>query len=146
MAAAPAPASATAAQGPGLVALAALLADLLERETGLVRALKIAEIAPLQGEKTRLTHAFQKALKQLGGTANMPPAIKSQWLVVGRRLSDAATENERALRAGRAATERLIATIVNAVKQSRRPHAVYSPRRGAAREPRIAGVALDRRL
>ena len=55
-------------------------------------------------------------------------------------------ENERALRIGRTATERLIATIIRAVKLSRRPLASYAPSRGTMREPRIAGVSLDRRL
>jgi hypothetical protein len=50
------------------------------------------------------------------------------------------------LRVGRAATERLIATVIHAVKQSRRPLASYAPRRGSVGEPLMAGVSLDRRL
>ncbi|HXQ50993.1 MAG TPA: hypothetical protein VN802_07860 [Stellaceae bacterium] len=146
LAAVPSAAPGGAAMVPAIVALAGQLAGLLERETGLVRALKIAEIAPLQSEKARLTNLFQKALKQLGSPTQLPAAAKSQWLLAGRRLADAAVENERALRAGRAATERLIAAIVNAVKLSRRPLTVYAPRRNISSEPRIAGVALDRRL
>jgi hypothetical protein len=133
MADAPAPAS--------LIALADDLARLLERETALVRALKIAEIAPLQQDKTRLTLLIHKALKQ------SPPAVTNKsWLAAGRRLAEAAIANERALRIGRAATERLIATVITAVKQSRRPLASYAPCHGLPREPMIAGVSLDRRL
>ena len=66
----------------------------------------------------------------------------------GERLADAAVENERALRVGRAATERLIAAIVNAVKQSRRPLTGYAPRRNtptrAADRRRRASTAGSR--
>lgn len=138
---APSPTAADAPAAAALIPLAGELASLLERETVLVRALKIPEIAPLQSEKARLTLLFQKALKQ-----SPPSASNKSWLAAGRRLADAATENERALRVGRAATERLIATIITAVKQSRRPLASYAPCKGAPREPRLAGVSLDRRL
>ena len=127
--------------GASLISLASELASLLERETVLVRALKIAEIAPLQSEKSRLTQLFQTALKQ-----SPPNASNASWLAAGRRLADAAMDNERALRVGRAATERLIAAIITAVKQSRRALASYAPCKGAPREPLIAGVSLDRRL
>ena len=138
---APLPTPAGAPSAASLIALASELAGLLEHETILVRALKIAEIAPLQSEKTRLTLLFQKALTQ-----SPPDASSKSWLAAGRRLADAAMDNERALRVGRAATERLIATIVTAVKQSRRPLASYARCKGVPREPLIAGVSLDRRL
>jgi hypothetical protein len=129
----PAPAS--------LIAHADELTRLLERETALVRALKIAEIAPLQHDKTRLTLLIYRALKQ-----SPPVPANTSWLAAGRRLAEAAIENERALRVGRAATERLIATVIAAVKQSRRPLASYAPCHGMPREPMIAGISLDRRL
>jgi hypothetical protein len=131
----------TAADTAALVAVATELALLLERETALVKALKIAEIAPLQTEKTRLTLLFQKALKQ-----SPPSAASKPWVTIGRRLAQAAIDNERALRVGRAATERLIGTVIAAVKQSRRALATYAPRRGRPRDPAIAGISCDRRL
>jgi hypothetical protein len=139
MAASPAPADAQATAA--VISHADELARLLERETALVRALKIAEIAPLQHDKTRLTLLIYKALKQ-----SPPVPSNKSWLAAGRRLAQAAIDNERALRVGRAATERLIATVITAVKQSRRPLTSYAPCRGVPREPMIAGVSLDRRL
>jgi hypothetical protein len=130
-----------AADTAALVAVATELALLLEREPVLVKALKIAEIAPLQNEKTRLTLAFQKALKQ-----SPPSAASKPWMASGRRLAQAAIDNERALRVGRAATERLIGAVIAAVKQSRRALATYAPRHGLPREPAIAGISCDRRL
>ena len=142
-------AAAAAAPAPDateLLSVAGDLAGLLERETGLVRALKISEIGPLQGDKTRLVQLLRKFLKQFENGAKLPPAAQQKWLVLGQRLVAAATENERALRIGRTATEQLIAAVVGAVKESRRPHATYSPRKGAVRDLSIAGVALDRNL
>ena len=132
--------AAVAADTAALVTLAGELATLLERETALVRLLKIAEIAPLQAEKTRLTQLFQKAMKQAP-----PSAASKPWLAIGKRLAQAAIDNERALRVGRAATERLVGAVVNAVKQSRPPAAGYSKGRAPPPAP-MAGVAIDHRL
>jgi hypothetical protein len=143
---APAAASPVAADPAELLDVVETLTDLLERETKLVRALHIKEIAPLQPDKLRLVQMLRKALKQFEGGATLPPAAKRKWQAMGQKLVQAATDNERALRIGRTATERLIAAVVGAVKETRRPQATYAPRKRAAREASIAGVALDRRL
>lgn len=139
-------AAADASPGTRLVGIADELTQLLERETALVRALKIAEIGPLQADKVRLTKTLQDALKQLAPGKTLPPAVKLKWQESGRKLADAVIANERALRVGRAATERLVATVVAAVSETRRPFRTYAPprKRVAARE--LAGVALDRKL
>ena len=131
-----------------LVTLAGTLTALLERETGLVRDMKIAEIAPLQADKQDLTQRFQKALVALGtaGTAALSGAARRQWLAAGQRLAAAAMENERALRIGRAATERLVAAVVSAVKQSRNYSTGYSRRRAVSSEQPVSGIAVDHRL
>jgi hypothetical protein len=126
--------------------IAGELAGVLEHETALVRALNIPDIAPLQAEKARLTQRFQKALKALDDDASPSAAARAEWMAAGRRLADAAIENERALRIGRAATERLIAAVVSAVTESRPPIAAYSQQRRMPPAPQIAGVAVDRRL
>jgi hypothetical protein len=134
---------------PPLAVLAAALADLLERETALVRRMKIAEIAPLQAEKTRLTQLLRMSLKPREGepaTAALAGRAKAEWLVAGTRLAQAAMENERALRIGRAATERLVAAIAAAVRQSRRPPTAYGAGRAAAPALSVAGIAVDHRL
>jgi hypothetical protein len=122
------------------------LVKLLDRESGLVRALKIADIAPLQAEKARLIQLVVKFLKQSDNGAKLPPAARQSWLAAGQRLVTAAADNERVLRIGRTATERLIGAIVTAVKETRKPTSTYSPRRNGRRPPPINGVALDRKL
>jgi len=129
-----------------LLAVVSDLTALLDRETALVRGLKISDIAPLQQDKTRLVQSLGNFLKHFENGTTLPPAAKQKWIASGQRLVAAATENERALRIGRIATERLIAAVVGAVKASRQPHATYSPRKRAPRNVSIAGVALDRRL
>ena len=47
-----------------LAALANELAALLERETSLVRAMRIAEIEPLQPDKTGLTQRFEANFRE----------------------------------------------------------------------------------
>ncbi len=114
---------ATPTDPQSLAALAATLAALLERETALVRAMNVAGIAPLQAEKQRLTLMFQQAIKSPVGaaTASLKGPAKAAWLAQIRQLTAAAMDNERALRVGRAATERLIAaSAVTAVKAQRK--------------------------
>jgi len=137
-----------AAPTAALAALANELAGLLERETALVRAMKIAEIEPLQPDKARLTQRFDKEFKAAtasGDAAARGPAA-APWLAAGHRLAAAAMANERALRIGRAATERLVGAVVSAVQQSRSPATGYSKARCVSRAQRIAGVAIDHRL
>ncbi|HUK60752.1 MAG TPA: hypothetical protein VLV50_16085 [Stellaceae bacterium] len=145
----PAPAQAAPATPLDPAELLAIVRDLtvlLERETALVRGLKIAEIGPLQDDKTRLTQTLRRLLKQCENGANLPAAARLKWTTMGERLVAAATDNERALRVGRMATERLIGAVVRAVRESRRPHACYAPRKPATRDLGVSGVALDRRL
>lgn len=141
--------AAPSAAATDLVAIAGALADLLERETALVRSMQVAKIAPLQADKVRLTQLFQNTLKPRDG-APAPTALlgraKAEWLVAGTRLARAAMENEQALRIGRAATERVVAAIVAAVKLSRRSPTGYAARLATAPVLRVAGIAVDHRL
>jgi hypothetical protein len=125
---------------PSPTTIAGILADLLERETTLVRATKLTEIGPLQPEKIRLTLLFQKTLEKSG------KPVGKAWTAAAERLAQAAIDNERALRVGRAATDRLIATVISAVRKSRGPATTYVAKRCQTREARMAGITLDRKL
>jgi hypothetical protein len=128
-----------------LIETSARLAELLAQETALVRAMRIREIAPLQAEKARLTRLVQQTLKTLDPKAGIPSPLRPHWLSVGKRLAEAATENERALRVGQTAADRLIATIVAGVRESRSAVSGYTARRAAPRRPVSAGV-VNRQL
>jgi hypothetical protein len=76
-----------------------------------------------------------------------PAAQRAQIAAAATRLAAAAAENERALRAGRAAVERVIAAIADAVVAGERRVRAYAPPRHApGRLTGIGGIAVDRRL
>ena len=132
-----------------LVDIARRLTDLLARETTLVRAMRINEIAPLQREKTELTAQYQtafKAMVSLHDGKSLPAAMKEQLAVSGQRLAAAVMDNELALRVGKVATERLIGSIVAAVKEKTKFGVSYAPQRAVPRYTFMTAAAVDRRL
>jgi hypothetical protein len=133
-----------------LAGIADRLIELLARETGLVRAMRVNEIGALQGDKTTLTALYQKTFKALIAAHGGKPfarAAKEHLAAVAHKLSAAVKENELALRVGKVATERLITTIVAAVKEEQKSAAAYAPQRSPApRRGFMTAAALDRRL
>jgi hypothetical protein len=126
------------------------LAAVLARETILVRAMRVTEIGSLQADKTDLTALYQKTLKALiaaHGGKPFAPTVKERLAAVGERLSAAVKDNELALRVGKVATERLITTIVAAVKEEQKSANAYAPQHSPApRRGFMTAAALDRRL
>lgn len=139
-----------AAAIPGLCKVATDLANLLERETGLIRAMKLTEIGPLQADKARLTQMCGLALKDIDMTAPVAKPLKEQWQAASKKLGDAALANEMALRVGRDATDKLVSAIVGHIQRRRNATSAYArPKRaapGVVRRPSLSGVTLDRHL
>jgi len=134
-----------------LIAVTNALADLLERETAALSAMRLEDATALKDEKARLTRHYRAELEALRDKRTALPAPRSpehvELLTVATRLAGVAAENERALRAGRAAVERVVAAIAQAVTANRQRLASYAPPRHApARLRAIGGVAVDRRL
>ncbi len=133
-----------------LARLAEGLTALLTRETELVRAMRITEIGALQDDKTNLTALYQKTFKALIAAHNGQPfslAVKERLAVSGDRLGAAVTDNELTLRVGRVATERLITTIVAAVKEQQKSVTAYTPQQAAGpRRTFMTSAALDRHM
>src|SRR5580693_8140818 len=87
-----------------LVDLEGRLAEMLARETALVRAMRIKEIGPLQEAKTAPTAQYQTAVKALTSAhdgKSLPAAIKEQLALSGQLLAAAVADNELALRVGK---------------------------------------------
>ena len=148
---APVPPGAIAAPAdiPALCSAAAELTTLLDRETNLIRAMRLKEIAPLQPDKVRLTQLCGTVLKTIDPKMPISPALKEQWRTASKRLGDAAIANEMALRVGNAATARLVAAIIGHIDRRRRATATYArPKPIAPTKPRpsLAGVTVDRQL
>jgi hypothetical protein len=136
---------------PGLIAVSNALADLLERETAALAAMRLQDASALKDEKARLTRHYRARLEELRADRTALPAARSpehaELLTAATRLAGVAAENERALRAGRAAVERVVAAIAQAVTANQKRLASYAPPRHAPARPRaIGGVAIDRRL
>jgi hypothetical protein len=149
----PAPAAADRAAPSGLAGLCAVageLAELLDRETRLLRAMKIAEIAALQADKLRLTKLCGTAVKSIDPEAPVAKPLRDQWRSVSKRLGDAAIANEMALRIGHTATDKLVSAIVGHIEQRHSAKSGYGRPTPIApalqRKPNLAGVTVDRHL
>ncbi|HXY99724.1 MAG TPA: hypothetical protein VEI03_06960 [Stellaceae bacterium] len=147
----PAAAPTTAAAAIEMLDLMMRLADLLAHETDLVRAGQVRDIGALQREKLRLSQLYQGAIKRLGAGGvkliALPAPLRAQMVAAASRLADAAAQNERALRVGRAATRKLLDMLVDSVKSKLGPSIRYTARRTApVRHAPALAIAFDRRL
>jgi len=132
-----------------LVDLAGRLVAVLTHETALVRAMKVKEIGALQDEKVSLTAQYQTAFKALTSAQSgpsLPASVKEQLARSGRRLAETVIENELALRVGQIATDRLIGSIVAAVKKQKRHSLSYAPQQRTPRHTFMTAAAIDRRM
>jgi hypothetical protein len=133
-----------------LCAVASELTILLDRETALLRAMRVKEIEPLQADKARLTQLCGTTMKGIDPAAPIPDAVKSQWRAICKRLGDAAVANEMALRVGKAATHKLVGAIVGHIEKTHAAKTGYGRPRpiapGTRRPPMLAGVTIDRSL
>jgi hypothetical protein len=140
-----------ASSAPELITLSTRLAELLERETTALLAMQVQEAAAFADEKMRLTRRYRATIEELraGRTTLRETAapLRVELMAVATRLAEAAQANERALRAGRAAVQCVVAAIADAIKANERSTQAYRPPRQPAMRPRlVAGVAVDRRL
>ena len=136
---------------PDLIAVSSALAALLERETVEINAMRLDAAQRLKDEKARLTRRYRAQIEELrAGRHSLkqaPSAVRAEIATAATRLAAAAAENERALRAGRAAVERVVAAIADAVVKGTQRTRAYTPQRHApARLTGIGGIAVDRRL
>jgi hypothetical protein len=121
------------------------LAELLAAETQLVTAGRVTEIAPMQSEKLRLARLYEQAFRAFD-PSNAPASPRTPALsVAAARLARAATENERALRIGGAATRHLIEMLVDSIKSQQGAVRGYGATRAPSRPAPMRPVAVNRR-
>ncbi|HUH84455.1 MAG TPA: hypothetical protein VLX85_07580 [Stellaceae bacterium] len=145
---APSSTSAKPLDATELLDLLMRLADLMASETAMLSSGHVRDIAPLQPEKLRLTALYQRAVKEIqGGGIKLPPMLRAQIVAASGRLAQAATENELALRIGRASTRRLLDMVIESIKSRVQPLHRYTARR-LTRPPggTTMAFALDRRM
>jgi len=143
------PPAALAALTAELVDIAERLTQVLDKETALIRAMRVKEIGPLQADKTDLTALYQqkfKALTTVSDGRSLPASLKERLASSGQRLATAVADNALMLRVGKVATERLISSIVEAVKKQTKTGLSYAPQRNVPRNGFMTAAAIDRRL
>jgi hypothetical protein len=139
-----------AALATGMLDLMMRLADLMAHETEQLEAGRLRDIEPLQREKLRLSLLYQKSIKGLDASGAkivaLPAPLRAQIVAASARLADEVSQNERALRIGRAATRRLLDAIVESVHAKLRPLNRYNARLIPTRSPPVLAMAVDRRM
>jgi hypothetical protein len=152
-----APSSRPPAAAPAHLALAHLaatmvrLTDIVERETAALRLPGMPGLAALHEEKARLSQAYAKASAELASDprrlASVAPRIRAEVRAGAGRLAEALARNEKMLRATTVATDRVLGTVVRALKQRRGATATYArPRAGGNAASLPSGLTLDQRF
>lgn len=112
-----------------LIFLTASLIEIMTREIELLRNMQPQEIRDLQAEKADLARAYETCMTlvrsqpQLLSSASKP--LKTQLKDLTAKFQSVLAENERALRAVKSVSERLLTVIVNAVSEKQKG-AAYS--------------------
>ena len=125
------------------------LADVLQRETAFLRAMKLTEAASVQLEKATLAEIYERCIRDMQAEVSLAAAIPGQQRVAlrkaGERLASASVDNEHALRAARAVNERVLAAIVDAAREQRSSNHAYSAK-GFSNGGNTLSLTVDRQL
>jgi hypothetical protein len=138
-----------------LLKITSRLISVLEREIEMLRSMKPVEMQNLQQDKLVLAAAYESAVEALSGDAAMleavAPVVRDELRTVMARFQTVLGANERALRAARDATDRVLRHIVDEVERQRGTNSGYSASGSAASlsgyTPRQGvAVTVDQRL
>ena len=139
----------------GLIQIGSRLIDLMEREIEMLRAMRAGDIRELQSDKDKLVAAYEESLAGIKDDkaliAALTPSIKEELMRIAARLNATVSANERALSAAKAANERLLKAVVDAVAADRDRTAAYARNgkrasTGANRQARPVSLNIDTRL
>lgn len=137
-----------------MIAIISRLIELMEQENGFLATMQPQEIRALQEEKTRLAGAYERCMKSLktnpGVLAAADPGIKAELRSATLRFQEALVENERALRAVKTVSERLLNVIVSSLaeKQSGPGYSAIGAfsKAGATGNGKAISLALNEQL
>ncbi|MBL8691121.1 MAG: hypothetical protein JNL04_18590 [Rhodospirillaceae bacterium] len=112
-----------------LVVVLERLETVMSQETELLRRVKVTESAPFAQEKQRLAEVYSQLHQQMVEDPT-PLSILNESQRQGlremlARFKKTTEENERAVKACKTVSERVIQTVIDAVKQKRVEHASY---------------------
>lgn len=106
------------------------LTALLEHEVDLLKSLKPQDIRALQTEKAELASAYERLIRSVRDKATLlaevDAKLKERLRTVTTRFQTALADNERAIRAVKSVSERLMRVVVAAVAESKSRMPSYS--------------------
>lgn len=131
------------------------LTGVLEREIEVLRAMRPAEIEALQQDKIALSTVYEAQIKsfaeQPGILEAMQPALRIEFETVIGKFQSTLAANERALRATRETSRRVLEAIAHEIDRKRHENAGYSADGYAATASKSASgppvsIAIDERF
>ncbi len=138
-----------------LLKITGRLIGVLEREIEVLRAMQPAEIEALQQDKITLSAAYEAQIKSFAGQPGIleavQPALRAEFETVIGKFQSTLAANERALRATRDTSQRVLEAIAHEIDRKRRENAGYSAGGYAAAASKSASgqpvsVAIDERF
>ncbi len=113
-----------------LLKITGRLIGVLERENEVLHAMRPAEIEALQQDKVALSTAYEAQIKsfadQPGFLDTVQPALRAEFKTVIGKFQSTLAANERALRATRDTSRRVLEAIAYEIDRKRRENAGYS--------------------
>ena len=107
-----------------LLKITSRLIGVLEREIEVLRAMQPAELEALQQDKIALSTAYEAQIKSFAGQPEIleavQPALRAEFEAVIGRFQSTLAANERALRAARDTSQRVLEAIAYEIDRKRR--------------------------
>jgi hypothetical protein len=129
------------------------LTALLEREVDLLKNLKPQDIRALQQEKNELAATYERLIRNVREKATLlaqaDSKLKERLRQTTTRFQVALAENERAIRAVKSVSERLMRVVVAAVAESKSRMPSYSRAgvaSGGVAAAKSVSISLNRQL
>jgi DNA repair exonuclease SbcCD ATPase subunit len=129
------------------------LTELLEREIELLKNLKPQDIRDLQQDKTALATVYERQIRNLRGKATLLAGVdaklKERLRQATLRFQITLSENERAIRAVKTVSERLMRAVVSAVADHKSSTPSYTRAglaTGGAATATAVSMAVNRQL
>lgn len=126
------------------------LARLIADENEKLAAHKVEEIAPMQDEKARLARLYEQHVRQVGESpevlAELDDADRTELKEASADLAKRMEENERRLKTGAQAIERLMKAVAEAVRTKRGDVPLYGAKGATAGIPQPLSITVNQTL
>ena len=119
----------TTEQVESLIKVASRLIDLMNREVGFLREMKVAEIEPLQEDKAALTAMYEQRIREIdaesGALEALEPALREELSDIAHKFDATLAHNLIALNGVRESHDRMMKAIVDAATEHKARQAGY---------------------